>query len=354
MILHIFLKDKFTVDYIERINRLFDKQEHFFVVHGVNNFFDTKVLEKYENVVYFESILLAKEKMKVYIDKASKVLLHSLFLSTREMFFLYNNIDRKKELIWGIWGGDLYDIYRNNRSLKKKIRLKPVINELCRIIFIKRVNTFIGECDYEQLTKWYTVSSDAQVKFATYTYNFIDVNGLHHQSDNDLVNVMVGHSATRNCCHINTFKMLEKYKGQIKVLCPLSYPKDMIYINQVIEVGINIFGDNFIPITEYMDYNAYVNFLSKIDIGIFNNDRQQGMGNITNLLYLGKKVYISDDNTINKIYKKNEYKIFSSSDIKNDDFLLPLSAEDADYNNSKVQYLFSDENFKYLWSDIFK
>ena len=42
-----------------------------------------------------------------------------------------------------------------------------------------------------------------------------------------------------------------------------------------------------------MPYSSYISFLGSIDIGIFNNNRQQGMGNITNLLYLGKKVYLS-------------------------------------------------------------
>ena len=36
----------------------------------------------------------------------------------------------------------------------------------------------------------------------------------------------------------------------------------------------------------------YLKILGKIDIAIFNHERQQAVGNITSLLGLGKKVYI--------------------------------------------------------------
>lgn len=43
------------------------------------------------------------------------------------------------------------------------------------------------------------------------------------------------------------------------------------------------------PIVDFMDFNEYINFLSTIDIAIFNHKRQQGMGNIITLLGMGKK-----------------------------------------------------------------
>ncbi|WP_083234102.1 TDP-N-acetylfucosamine:lipid II N-acetylfucosaminyltransferase [Candidatus Marithrix sp. Canyon 246] len=72
---------------------------------------------------------------------------------------------------------------------------------------------------------------------------------------------------------------------------PLSYgdPKG-VYIKEVISTGTKIFGDKFIPMTEFMDFDKYLNFLGSINITIFNHNRQQAMGNTITLLGFGKKV----------------------------------------------------------------
>lgn len=77
------------------------------------------------------------------------------------------------------------------------------------------------------------------------------------------------------------------------------------------------------------------------------------MGNITNLLYLGKKVYLSIDNTIRKSYHKPDYFIYDCVNIKRNDFLSLLSPEQKQNNRNKIIYKFSDENFINEWKGIF-
>jgi hypothetical protein len=43
--------------------------------------------------------------------------------------------------------------------------------------------------------------------------------------------------------------------------------------------------------TEFLPLERYIEFLKKIDIGYFANNRQQAAGNMTKLLGFGKKVY---------------------------------------------------------------
>lgn len=143
----------------------------------------------------------------------------------------------------------------------------------------------ITDCDFKALKKRY--KTNAIQRQATYTYNFLPL--TDNEARHEKQHIMVGHSATPTCCHLETFKMLKSYTGKIKIFCPLSYPDDKKYIQQVTEAGSELFGNDFVPLTEFMSYDKYVEFLNDMDIGIFNNNRQQGMGNITNLLYLGKK-----------------------------------------------------------------
>ena len=46
-----------------------------------------------------------------------------------------------------------------------------------------------------------------------------------------------------------------------------------------------------------MPFERYIELLSDIDIAVFNHNRQQGLGNTTTLLGLGKKVYLRSDTT---------------------------------------------------------
>ncbi len=108
----------------------------------------------------------------------------------------------------------------------------------------------------------------------------------------NLRRIVIGNSATATNCHLEIF---EKLKGldlqDAELYCPLSYGDDS-YRETVIQKGQELFGDRFRPITEYMEYETYVRFLGTCEVGIYNNNRQQALGNIRRMLELGKKVYL--------------------------------------------------------------
>lgn len=349
MIVHIIPTEKFTLDFIERINYLFASSEHYFLIHGSDNVeYKLDQALEYENCSYSKELrnnqLLSKE------DNIELIILHSMFLKTVDLRYLYNLLKKKKTYFaWAIWGADLYNDYRYAHSIKTCIKIKPLIKEYYRKKLIKNIDIFITGTDYDFLLKHYSTKSIHSCICARYSYNFLPITNSFHSS----INVMVGHSATPTCRHIETFNLLRKYSNDIDVYCPLSYPRNDKYIKQVCDVGNKIFGEHFHPIVDFMDYNKYIDFLNTMDIGVFNNNRQQGMGNITNLLYLGKKVYLSSDNTINLLYPKDQYTIFDTSEITNTSFLDRLTADQAESNKEKVLYQFSDENFKKEWNEVF-
>ncbi|MBQ7155118.1 MAG: TDP-N-acetylfucosamine:lipid II N-acetylfucosaminyltransferase [Synergistaceae bacterium] len=120
----------------------------------------------------------------------------------------------------------------------------------------------------------------------------------------DVIRIVAGNSAFPENQHIETFHLLAHLRDEnIEVVCPLSYGS-LEYREKVIAEGRKIFGGKFIPVTEFMAYEEYISFLAACDIGVFSNNRQQGMGNISLLLRLGKKVYMRDDTAMWQHYTK--------------------------------------------------
>ncbi len=352
--MHLIPAEKFTVDYINRIQRLFNIEEHSFIVYGQNRpEYRIEEVKELPMVKVVKTLFSDRILIKEIAKQSSLLVFHSLFLKTQDLV-LMNSLINKLGLraCWSIWGKDLYEDYEAAKNSHGIMKLKAIYKESLRKKMIAHMCGFITTGDFDALKERYEIDNKAFVTGAQYTYHLLPHPQAPKRADGK-IRVMIGHSATETCRHIETFNRLSGYCGKIKVYCPLSYPDDKIYISKVKNAGQRIFGDDFVAMTDYMDYIEYVDFLDTIDIGVFNNSRQQGMGNITNLLYLGKKVYLSEDNTINRSYSKGEYAIFDYNEIAGDSFLLPLTKVEAMKNKNKIEYKFSDENFKKEWERVF-
>ena len=350
MILHIIPDQKFTLDYIHRIEKLFDINEHFFWIYPL-----MKQREKYndfliqDNFIYSQINESTSNMLYRVTRNADHIILHSIIAGVKHLGILQRTLNGcNAKVIWILWGADLYDDYKKSHSIRIVFKPSLTVKEHIRKKIIDRIDYVDSPCDYEELKKRY--KTKAGLVCANYSFKLIDGIGTKR---NTKANVMVGHSATTSCKHLSTFFALKKHKKNINVFCPLSYPQNKLYIRIVNIFGRSIFGQNYHPITTYMDYATYVQFLCRIDIGIFNNSRQQGMGNITNLLFLGKKVYMSKKNTINKIYNRKDFVYYDSETMTSADFLLPLSDTEKENNREKVLNIMSDNTFYTEWNKIF-
>lgn len=351
MILHIIPDEKWTQAFIDKINLLFDIKEHFFVVYTNKQvkYCNLENIERYPNIYVKMGKVFDNNDVYDIIRKCDLVILHSLFFQLYDL----KNITKIKNMriIWFIWGGDLYDTYYAAHTFPFK--LVNILREHYRKkIISKLIGAIAIEGDYQQLCTWY--HTNAKQLFAQYTYKLFD-KSLYTISPRrrDKIRVMVGHSATRTCQHIDVFNILAKFAGKIEVVSPLAYPSDNNYINKVIKTGRHIFGDNFVPITEYMNYDEYVAMLSDIDIAVFDNNRQQGNGNIISMLYLGKKVYVSSHNSLYSHYKRLGCVIFEFSDNIGNSFLDLLNSHEAAINENIIMNQFCDKTFFSTWNHVF-
>ena len=346
-ILHIFPNEKFTVDFVTRVNQLFTPQEHvFYIISNGNKICSAKDLP-YDNVIFSEIHEDLTRFTELY-KSSDRVILHSLFISYQGKCDILKLMKTTSiPVIWDVWGGDLYDTYRKaHNSLNPKL----ILSETVRKQIIARLHGAIATGDYKELRKLY--KTEAKQYIAPYSYQFIEPQEC--EKEDDLLNVMVGHSATETCRHLEAFEKLARYKDKIRVYCPLSYPKDQAYIDKVSERGRALFGDHFVAMTDFMPFSEYVKFLNAVDIGVFNNDRQQGNGNIANLLYLGKKVYISPENNLLELYTGEGAVMMDVNAIEDPDFLELFPAEIREQNHQAVAGRYSDERFLKNWTEVFK
>lgn len=351
MILHIFPYEKFTQDYIKKINQMFQNDDHVFLIYGDKADNEIKDINA-ENIIYEpKNHFVRYIKLYKLIKKSSKVIFHSLFFGTDNfLFYTILGFKNRCKYFWNIWGGDLYNEYwHRNDNIKTKIR------NVIKIIFIGNLKA-VGyiKSDYDFLMKHYR--SDAKFYLDSYAYElFIPKNVKNGNSKS--VKILLGNSATEECRYLESIDFLSFCKNEnVIVYCILSYPKNKVsseYRGKVIKYGKNIFGEKFVPIIDYMSYEKYSKLLNNIDIAIFNHNRQQALGNIASLLYLGKRVYISKENGCKEYFENIGAKVFSLECLTRSDISKKDTTNIAKINRKALDAFFSDTNFKNMWGKIF-
>ena len=96
--------------------------------------------------------------------------------------------------------------------------------------------------------------------------------------------VLIGHNGQEHLNHIETLRLLGKYKKEnIKLILSLSYGGTNKYIEEVSKEAKRIFGDKVIILSDFIPKEEYFELMERIDIALFNTKRQSGLGNIYRL-----------------------------------------------------------------------
>ncbi len=164
---------------------------------------------------------------------------------------------------------------------------------------------------------------------------------------------MVGNSATLTNQHLKIFRKIKSLKlKNVKIYCPLSYG-DCTYRDKVIKNGNFLFGNFFVPLVDIMSIEAYYSFLESIDVAIFDTERQQAMGNILELLFLGKKIFLNKESTSFDFLRSIKIKVNSTNEI-DESILFSLEKFDIEKNKNIILNEFSIEKSIDDWKLIFE
>lgn len=357
-IVHIISGDKFTVGYIKFMEIYFEKYRKTFISFRGNPAFDDKCLTQDKNVIILDKVasIVFDDKIVHLLNSADKIIVSCVSIQNH-LVRLGHPILKKCYLQF--WGGDFYG-YRNIRirdirTFKRKVYDEPNLRK-CIKNCAGVINLIHGDwVEFQKLFPYDVKHFVAPVPEDVESQ--IDYTRYSQQKKMDSTyRILIGNSATDTNNHAEVFGLLKKFIGQnIKLIVPLSYGNRQ-YRNKIIKIGNSIFGDKFVPIIEYMDKTDYVELLSKCDIAIFNNNRQQALGNINIMLSLGKKVYIREDTAMWDYFKTAQITVYNIADIGSATFMEFITANEDDQadNMKKMAKVRSKEYWKELWEIVYE
>lgn len=309
-ILHIIVRDKFTAGYINFMKMHMTGYRHYFVTFASDQ---TLRLVDNDNVLYIchHSEILKNKNVRRLLFQSDQIIVSGLFNFQMYLGLFPNCIIRK--IYIQFWGGDLYGMLKApiNRHDKISNFMKKRLMEHCASIInlipddYRIVKQILGK------EKSHVVAPMPSDPLKT-----IDFSAYRNTvKKSNCVKINIGNSATEENRHIGILQLLEQYKSEnIEIYAPLSYG-DMNYRKTVIKEGNKIFGEKFHPILEMMEYEKYVEYLASCDITISNSLRQQGMGNLSLMLQLGKKVFMNQNSPMWDSYKNIGFKIYDTNSI---------------------------------------
>ena len=352
MILHIVIDDKFIDMAYNVFEKVSPNNNEFMVVTNQNKF-------KYIRITPITCI-----SPQEFLDKSfAKKLLQYEFVVLHWLDdfkkILVLNAPEKVKFVWIGWGGDYYCYTKKDlflpltkeylNKVKKKNIGNKIISELKyavkNILLNKKLNMKVNTGEIFNKVDFFApvikedydlVSSSIEnfkPKYISWNYGTLEddfIKDLNSKVSGN--NILIGNSATPENNHLDTFKILRDMDlRDRKLICPLSYG-DSGYAKYISNIGSLYFGENFHPISEFMPIDNYRNMLKSCSVAIMNHLRQQALGNIIMMLYMGAKVFLNKESPVYSFFKKQGAKIYSTDELCTEEINTKLKDEDIERN----------------------
>lgn len=303
------------------------------------------------------------------LENYDMIILHSLMRFNMEVVA---HASPRLRFVWIGMGSDYYDlIYENSESLYQEQTKEIVKNLTIMKSSSKKINSYLKQLARNIICKNFdkhviiekigffspVLENEYDIVASKFNLNFPDyvdwnygisskmIDGNIKNSNLNGDNILVGNSATPENNHLEIFGFLsnQNLSGK-KIICPLSYG-DFAYASVLKDKGKACFGDHFLSVDKFMPYEDYINLIKSCSNVIMNHHRQQGVGTLLSLLYLGAKVFLNKKNPLYMFYKEKGMVVFSIDELYNNLSLLDLhlSKEDFEKNRYILKSLYSEE-----------
>lgn len=305
----------------------------------------------------------SSSEIKKIEKKFDKVILHGLNYRVADLVI---SSAKKEKFVWSLLGAELYqnnllyakplfgkkttlmvkhleggvEFKERIKNVYRKLRYRnlPKIDNAHKLVAkaasqITQLGSLFQE-EFDYLIKNKLIASRA-------TYQPLTYYPIEYFADNtdttpsSQLNILVGNSASFTNNHLEVFDLLKFFDlANRKIIVPLSYG-NLKYQKKIIEEGITLFGKQFVPLVKFMNLREYNKVIDSCSIGIMNHYRQQGVGNILQSLWQGRKVYLSEKNVLFTYFTRINCLIFSvEKELNADNFdaLKMLTTKEVEHN----------------------
>lgn len=330
-ILHIVHDEKF----IDIAYRLFEESS------PKNNTFIIISAPHKLNFIKFTPVCFVTRKESVNrrflesLNHFDMVVLHCMDAIKMEILALADNTVK---FVWIGWGIDYYDLItgdlnklllpktlalnKNNFLLNSystlRIKTKKMIKKyitgryIDKFKLVNRINYF-SPVLYEDYELVKSALPDFNAQYVPWNYGNLEDDLIKGYEEATITgdNILLGNSSFPSNNHLDIFDNIDLIGlADRKIICPLNYG-DYDYRKVVTLEGAKRFGSNFVPLNDYMSINDYVKLIKTCSLVVMGHLRQQALGNIIIMMYLGAKVFLDKNNPIYIFFNKESAHIFS-------------------------------------------
>ncbi|MGE9293998.1 MAG: TDP-N-acetylfucosamine:lipid II N-acetylfucosaminyltransferase [Puniceicoccales bacterium] len=273
-----------------------------------------------ENVPGARPLLRAEELRQIFKehDNIDGVMLHGVF---RQVFDFLDAVPEEIKIAWFVWGFEAYEFlnpgdwglfeprtlaYRHKTPWKRfRARLRPHYRKWQGKLRV--FHQVMSRIDYicTHVREEYELMGERGYTGKKQQWREIPVVPLSDLLSDDIKivdascrDIQVGNSATPTNNHVDVFyRLREVCLDGRKVVVPLSYGAGD-YRDFVLREGRRLLGDAFDPVVDFMPLDQYLSRLHTCGTVIFNNYRQQALGNVISALWAGKTVYMGPSSAL--------------------------------------------------------
>lgn len=152
--------------------------------------------------------------------------------------------------------------------------------------------------------------------------------------------ILVGNSASWTNNHFDAFSLIRKHVNleSRKVVALLAYG-DPTVRNSVISRGYELFGDGFVPITDFVPLEQHLDRLRSCRHAVMNHLRQQGAGTVTLLLALGCKLFMQPANPLFSFELENGKVVYPVTEIVTNPHSMSFCLDDQSIQRNRHRVL---------------
>ncbi len=314
------------------------------------------------------------------VSSLDKIIFHPFNINSLSILEIVRKKFPNVKVYWVCWSYELYNSSENihnlydsfsrnyiarNRDWKlqaKVIFLRALMNSISiinskktlkmqRAAAYKSIDFF---CSFlpQDFVFYKSITSNLNTQYIPFSYlslNNIMPNLYEFESLGD--KIMIGHSATPEGNHFEIIERVKQINQDLPIFLPLAYG-NLQYAAIIKRMALEKLK-NVEILESKMDILDYYKKLTEVSWVILNVKVQQGLGNILALIWMGAKIFLTENSSTFIDFKNWGINVFSiENDLNEEQLTQKLTLEEIRENKKIIYNRFNEEKVNKYWESI--